>query len=213
MSITCKNCGTQVNDGVKFCTGCGKPVSTEGTNDVAISSGDYNFSTGAKGFVDTGESGAYSLKNGLLMNYISGEGFIIEDAVITNKRLYYSASSGLINKHYKEEIVDVADITGSKIAHFKPWALIILVIISGLFGIYQGVAVGNNTVMMIACCAIPVVFLALFFITSKSYLRVEYAGGHIGFSVKKYGLKNVRAFQRQIYVEKEKIRKENYNRR
>ena len=93
MSTICKNCGTQVNDGVKFCTGCGKPISPEGANNVVVPSGEYNFSTGAKGFVDTNENGAYSLRNGLLMNYISGEGFVKEDAVITNRRLYYSTSS------------------------------------------------------------------------------------------------------------------------
>ena len=67
--------------------------------------------------------------------------------------------------------------------------------------------------MMLAYLAPAVVLVILFFIKSKSYLRIEYAGGHIGFSVKKYGLNNVRAFQRQIYVEKERIRRERQNRR
>ena len=52
-----------------------------------------------------------------------------------------------------------------------------------------------------------IIRIVLFFIVKKSHLRIEYAGGNINFSVKKYGLANVREFQRQIYIAKERLNK------
>ena len=47
--------------------------------------------------VDPHEKIKFSLKNGYLVNVISNEGFISEDAVITDKRLYYNITSmGLV---------------------------------------------------------------------------------------------------------------------
>lgn len=96
--------------------------------------------------------------------------------------------------------------SGSKITDFKPYSFIVIsvaVLIAGIALIH--------TILGTALLGAAFCFFLLFFILKKSHLRIEYAGGNISFSVKKYGLKNVRAFQHRIYIEKEKIRQERQN--
>ena len=203
MSQTCPKCGTSVIDGSKFCPKCGTDVTTPATaaaQAAAMTSQNYVSSTGAQGFVNSSEGGSFSLKNGRMMNVVSGEGFVKEDAILTNRRLYYSAKFGLIDTHSTEEVVDINDITGTKITDYKPFSFFIYAAIAIIVGIVAD--------QFLAFSLTAAIFVILFFVLKKSHLRIEYAGGNINFSVKKYGLKNVRAFQRQIYIEKEKIKAE-----
>ena len=202
----CPSCGFELGDGSKFCMRCGSqvPDGNEATvPQAAQNPSSYTSSTGAIGFVSAGEGRSFSLKNGRLMNVISGEGFVKEDAVLTDKRLYYSASSGIINKNLHEEIVNIEDITGTKIADYKPYACFIFAFIFFFAGVVlastRAVPSGVTASSFISAFS----FVVAFFIAKKSYLRIEYAGGYIGFSVKKYGMQNVREFQRQIYIAKE----------
>ncbi len=202
MAVKCPGCGMELEDGTRFCIRCGTAipeVSAAQTASAAEQSQTYRSSTGAKGFVGEGEGGSFSLKNGRVMNIMSGEGFVKEDAILTDKRLYYSARSGLINVNSLEEIVDIKDITGTKIADFKPYSFFIVAVVALIaMLIAHQAAIGF---------ALAVIFVVLFFIVKKSHLRIEYAGGSINFSVKKYGLANVREFQRQIYLAKERLNK------
>ena len=203
MSKVCPSCGMDLEDDAKFCFRCGADLTKPGTG--ASSSQAYTSSTGATGFVGSGEGGSFSLKNGAFMNILSGEGFVKEDAIITDKRLYYSARSGLININSHEEVVDIKDITGTKIADFKPYSLFILAGLFFLLGLIFSGTLGGAAILIGFLLALFSVIA--FFIAKKSHLRIEYAGGNISFSVKKYGLQNVRAFQRQIYIAKEKLEK------
>ncbi len=218
--MICKFCGTDNPNNTQFCINCGKPVTANYNNASVNQSGNsqppynqpnqsynqpnqsYQFSTGAEGFVSSDETWSYSLRNGWIQNLSSGEGFIREDAVITNKRLYYSASSGLISRSSREEIVEIEDITGTKIFDFKPYSILIF----GLIIFVAGLIFALSEEEWIIISAIGLPFIVCYFIAKKSLLRIEYAGGCIHFSVKRYGLKSVRAFQRQIYAVKEKIR-------
>lgn len=113
----------------------------------------YVSSTGAKGFIEPDEHIICGLKNGIALNLLSGEGFTKEDAVVTNKRLYYngkvglfsSGSSGIFNgdnaginlaalqqssgsglSNYRvEEVVDLEDITEVNIVKSTPWGIFI----------------------------------------------------------------------------------------
>ena len=202
----CPSCGYELENGSKFCMRCGNQVPAE--NDASMAQAaqnpvNYTSSTGAIGFISKGEGRSFSLKNGRLMNVISGEGFVKEDAVLTDKRLYYSASSGLINKNLHEEIVNIEDITGTKIADFKPYACFVFAFILFFVGVVLASTRGVPIGFSISCFISAFSLVVSFFIAKKSYLRIEYAGGYIGFSVKKYGMQNVREFQRQIYIAKE----------
>jgi hypothetical protein len=189
-----------LDDGVSFCIRCGANMAQYSTPyqvDYQPQQQVYTSSTGASGFVGASEGGSFSLKNGRVMNVISGEGFVKEDAIITDKRIYYSAKSGLINVNSLEEIVNIKDVTGTKIADYKPYSLLILAGIALIGGLIAKHALYGFLSALI--------FVIVFFIAKKSWLRIDYAGGSIRFSVKKYGLDNVRAFQRQIYTIKDQM--------
>ena len=97
MANVCSYCGAFLSDESKFCTKCGTPIKsappvnpappvnfTPPVNpappvDPGNKNGNYVSSTGADGFVNGTESGSFSLRNGQLMNIISGEGFVKED--------------------------------------------------------------------------------------------------------------------------------------
>ncbi len=225
----CSNCGTQWVETQTFCSKCGKTLpqkrsasddsSSEdsNSNNVPIHVGEqkseYTSSTGSSGFVTPDEVMIYSLKNGVALNLISGEGWKKEDAIITNKRLYYNDKTGILSIFRREEIVDLDDISGSKILEIKPIGLIVFaiveVIVSLLFKPFLdnidiiGVGIGGFSVFLAFLFA--TVLVVMYFVLKRSFLQIEYAGGSIRFSVKKYGLDKVRVFQRQIYA----IRKEN----
>ena len=140
----CPSCGYELENGSKFCMRCGNQVPAE--NDASMvqaaqNPANYTSSTGAIGFVSKGEGRSFSLKNGMLMNVMSGEGFVKEDAVLTDKRLYYSASSGIINKNLREEIVNIEDITGAKIADYKPYSCFIFAFIFFFLGVMVGIII------------------------------------------------------------------------
>ena len=65
----------------------------------------------------------------MVLNLISGEGLKNEQAVLTDERLYYNHREGLINRISTREIVDAADITGTKITDNKPYSILIVAIL------------------------------------------------------------------------------------
>ena len=215
MSFLCPNCGMNLEDGVRFCIRCGADM-TQYSSPYQVDyqqpqQGDYqqqmqqNYvsSTGASGFVGANEGGSFSLKNGRFMNVLSGEGFVNEDAIITDKRIYYSAKSGIVNINSHEEIVNIEDVTGTKIADYKPYSLFIFAGLAFIISLITG-----KGAVILSGLITALIFVIIFFITKKSFLKIEYAGGNIHFSVKKYGLQNVRAFQRQIYIIKDEMEKQ-----
>lgn len=161
-----------------------------------------NFS-GVK-FISKDEYEIARLSNSGVTNLVSGEGFKVEGAVLTNKRMYYNHKTGIINVHTQEEIVDLKDITGTKIANFNPVGIIILAIFLILAGVVLFLDTGNIE-MIIPFIGLGIIMAAIYFITKKSHLRVEYAGGSIYFSVKKYGKENVLKFQKLIHAAKENV--------
>ncbi len=54
---------------------------------------------------------------------------------------------------------------------------------------------------------IGLIFLILFFIARKKRLVIEYAGGNINFSVRRYKMKNIQEFQSAIHFTKDKLQK------
>lgn len=218
MARFCSKCGASVMDGVKFCQGCGNvmdaaPKAAEPQSQATVpgyGNNNYVSSTGGSGFVSNNEeSTGYSLRNGMGMNFLSGEGLKIEDAVITNKRIYYTAKDGIITVTKREEVVDLADVTGVKILDIKPYGLLIGAAIFFIVSLIVSANAGKRTgaIGFISFFITAVICVGLFFIAKKSILRIEYAGGNINFSVKKYGLDAVRNFQRKILEAKENLNK------
>lgn len=214
MARFCSKCGASVMDGVRFCQECGNvmdaaPKAAKPQSQATVpgyGNNNYVSSTGGSGFVSNNEaSTGYSLRNGMVMNVLSGEGLKKEDAVITNKRIYYTARDGIITVTKKEEVVDLADVTGVKILDIKPYGFLIGAAIFFLVSLIMSAYVG--AIGFISFFITAVICVVLFFIAKKSILRIEYAGGNINFSVKKYGLDAVRNFQRKILEAKENLNK------
>lgn len=224
MAMNCPKCGTAVPDGAGFCTVCGTRIeaasgmtgnpsaqsilasvdptsSLSGSTPTRIEHVSYVSSTGATGFVDPSERAICSLKNGYGLNLVAGEGWKSEDSVITNKRLYYYGNEGVLSKLKQEEIVNLEDITGVSITYFRPW---LLVIVGALFAV--GCLAMPEFMLKILFLIFAALCLLTFAALCKSFLKIEYAGGSIHFSVKKYGLDNVRVFQRCIFTQKDKLK-------
>ena len=58
---------------------------------------------------------------------------------------------------------------------------------------------------------IIIVLVIVFFVTWNKYLDIEYPGGRIRLKVKKYGMKNIIAFQKSIYRVKDAQMKDLYS--
>ena len=155
-------------------------------------------------FVSADEHVVATLSNGMVANILSGEGLMNEEALLTNKRLYYTHKTGIINIRAKEEKVNVKDITGTKITNYNPIGIIVMAVLTLLIGIFC--TVGNqDPVYLITFLPLTVVFLLFYFFFKKSFLKVEYAGGSISFSLKKYKKENIQSFQKSIYAVKDSL--------
>lgn len=223
----CVECGCElVDDAGKFCPFCGASVESanqdttsydNGGSDQSVENSDnpyakdfgknmkYISSTGSRGFVSEDEVPLYSLNNGTVAHIVSGRGWVSDDAIVTSKRLYYSCNVGLFNRTKVEEIVNLEDITGTKIVNRSPIWLIILAGILLLAGIVM-ISI-NDRSFNFACLLIGVVatvfLIIMYLIKREAFLALEYAGGLIDFKVKYYGMDKIRTFQRCIYAAKE----------
>ncbi|MBP5249292.1 MAG: zinc ribbon domain-containing protein [Lachnospiraceae bacterium] len=201
-----------------------QPVPQQQNVQSQLYKGDWNdmsYKGSANGFISDDEQPVATLKNGWVANVISGEGIMKENAVLTNRRLYYNAKRGLLNIRKYNEKVNVEDITGTKIMGFNPIGVLVLSAIFFILGIVILVMemIGQSKVLRIddividmwgmagIAVGIGLLFLILFFVARKKRLIIEYAGGSINFSVRRYKMKNVQEFQSAIHFTKDKALK------
>jgi len=166
--------------------------------------------------VDPSEKIRFSLKNGFLTNAISSEGFINEDAIITDKRLYYNVTSwNLLIKNRTEMKIDLDDITATTITDSNPY--IFLIIGAILFFALFSIKTMETQFFAVLAAVISVLEWVMM---RKTYFKIEYAGGSsmggmrnngaLYFSVKEYGMDTVRAFQKEIHLAKAEINRKKY---
>lgn len=243
--IKCNYCNTENKEGSGFCEGCGKPLvemnnsnaeltSTDGVQERCVEAENFNAGltvedkknvetkalnpikpTGNGRFVRSDEYVVATLGDGVVNNIMSGEGVKRENAILTNSRLYYVHTRGILNRLKSEETVDVRDITGTKIASYNPYGWLAMSIIIALMGLVSllnrpggmGMAYRSVSILYyeqtIFFFVAAVILFIIFMFMKKKYLRIEYAGGCIKFSVKKYGMQNIREFQKAIYAAKD----------
>lgn len=151
--MKCSNCGTEINNGVKFCPKCGADVSScppqttkesEKKKDNEVK--EYKLTDGeierlSNSFASKNEKYISSLGNGYIMNYLANKTMSRGFAFITDKRVYFKGSclSGtgkMLVKTNEERTVDVKDITGSGFTYDRHLGIIIvgfLMLILSLF--------------------------------------------------------------------------------
>ncbi len=136
----CEKCGSDMNNN-PVCSNCGW-VSTadknlaDPVNYQSASPAGYVRNNPAESpalFVSPDEIPLFSMKNGSLDSVALGQGIGKDDVVISSKRLYYTSKRGTINKTISEEVVNLEDITGTKIMVYSPKIFLILFIICVLF--------------------------------------------------------------------------------
>lgn len=205
--MICPTCGARIADGIPYCTNCGCAVPAAAPGAYAPPAPSYAGAPVpvASPFVSPDESLVATLSNGFATNLISGEGLLKEDAYVTNKRVYYNSTHGFLSKTNVRNVVDIPEVTGTKLVDIKYYGFIVLAAIFLITGI---ILLSSIDIPEIGApfMSASVVFLCLFFTTMKKHLRIEYAGGFIYFSVRKYTLERVHAFQKAIYQEKDKFR-------
>lgn len=204
----CPYCGAPITDETKFCPVCGQKVEQAPAAEpvapaapVAQPAAPVMNNTVVPGstFVTNDEYTVATLSNSAVDNIFSGEGVTSEDAVCTNKRFYYKKKMGILNISRRVEIVDLKDITGTKITQENPLGMLILAVIATILSIVVAVALDEPPFML----PLGLFFLVLYAVLKKAHLRIEYAGGFIYFSVKKYGLKQILEFQKSIHLAKD----------
>lgn len=212
LSMICPNCKGELPEGLRFCKFCGTPIAGAGQtaeNQFNPQAQNFNVNTpvnrpGDATLVDPNERVLASLKNGFSANLLSGEGLVNEDAVVTDKRLYYNATHGIINVVRREEKIDIDDITGTKIVNVRPLGLLLFALLIYIVLIIIAIEVTEE---VLAGLALPVFLVIAFIFGCKKHLRIEYAGGVILFSVRKYKMENVRQFQKAIHLVKDAHKK------
>ncbi|MCQ2521212.1 MAG: zinc-ribbon domain-containing protein [Lachnospiraceae bacterium] len=163
----------------------------------------YAGTTGS--FINEGEVVVASMRNGIGSNILSGEGIMNEDCILTNERIYYNARRGIVSVTSVNERVDIKDVTGTKIVTFANWWFVILSVIFFIAGLALiGPMDGWSCAVFLP---IALIELIVFFLTKKKHIFIEYAGGNMHFSVKKFSFANVQNFQSEIYRQKTKLEK------
>ncbi len=212
MGIMCKICGAENTDDTRFCVSCGNPLENGYTqmqgydanmqaNQMAAQPVNQVNSASQKNgmFVSDDEYVVATLRNGLVANIMSGEGLRHENAILTNRRIYYNHSTGWINVEREEEKVDVADVTGTKILDHNPRGWLLLAVLA----IVVAMMIGCDIIMAIGMALVPVI---IYFLSVRKHFRIEYSGGFIYFSIRNYNMRTVREFQKAIYMVKDQMR-------
>lgn len=230
----CGKCGGKLDDGVLVCPNCGniiredkkqssvreeiKEKSYDSMKETFKANPNLNHSNeyyqrksniGRK-LVDD-ENVIAKLGNGMIDNIITSEGFKNEEAILTDKRLYYSGCKGLINTTETDEIVELSDITGVKVVNKNPrWFIVIavLVFITNFIikGFLEKALIGVELNEPVLARLMGVLFwVILYFVRLKNFLLIQYAGGNIKFSLRGYSYEEIKRFQKSIFSAKDKL--------
>ncbi len=202
--MLCPNCGHNNANESAFCLQCGNKLNAETEQSQPANPSADQKNPKNDIFVSEDEYVVATIKNGMAINLLTGEGLKGEKAIVSNKRVYYQnlkvglsmKEAAANNTNSGEYVVDIKDVTGTRITQNNPWWLFILAAIT---------LIGAFALDAIYLIVFTLLFVAMYFLTRRTLLEVQYAGGAIRFDLKGYSMKNVRAFRNAIYTIKDSI--------
>ena len=204
----CKSCGSNNVDEATFCASCGKDLVGENKQEQINNS--VSAQQNGKINVSLAKNGVFVSDDEYVVSTLSGKNLETENVVLTNKRLYYNYTvSSILTRRTQNEVVNVEDITGAKIANTNPIGALIIAALALVVGLFMAIANEDVEMLCIFCLPIAVIFTLLYLFLRRAHLKIEYAGGSISFLVKKYKNEKVKAFQKSLYIVKDTINKNN----
>lgn len=226
----CPVCGTENKDADIFCKSCGAsldaPASGGWDNAVEAQSVQNagKKSSRRDAFVDQSEEIVSTIGSNYLQNFLSGGKVERGVGVLTQKRFYYNGhnftGAGKDSKSNTEEgVVSIDDITHTMFRHTRKIGLlvtaIVLAVLAALVALVFGVSIGSDkAIPVIAGLDSPlliatVIFLIRYFVSRVTLFQISFPGGSFGFDVKYYPIADIRDFQRQLHLLKDRLREEN----
>lgn len=200
----CTYCGNNNLDEATLCASCGKELVAE--NAQVQTNNSAGAQQNGKVNVNSSKNGVFVSDDEYVVSTLSGKNLETENVVLTNKRLYYNYTvSSILSRCSQNEIVNVEDITGSKIANTNPVVALIIAVLALVVGIFMAIANEDVEMLCIICLPVAVIFSLIYLFLRRAHLKIEYAGGSISFLVKKYKKEKVKAFQKSIYIVKDSI--------
>jgi hypothetical protein len=180
------------------------------------------------------------LGNTYAQNFLSGGGASTGFSVVSDKRVYFRGTTYFVEgkklkKMAEAKTVDVKDITGTSVTTFtQPLIIIISIILSILFfslmcgAFYTAVETANRyshygrqnsgsagttwgIICLIATIAAPIGGALLYKSKKVTVLKIEYAGGCIGFDINWFPREESMHYQKQLRITKDKAIEESEN--
>lgn len=150
-----------------------------------------------------------SIGSGYMENFLSGMGLMNNSAAVTNKRVYYKGKSfssfGMGVKRCKAvQSVDLKDITGIGIYSMFNLAMLILGIFFALDGIIISI-IGASEYIWLPTFLVGVLLITIALITTRTVLRIDYAGGFIALNMRKFSRGECTNFHKAILAAKDQI--------
>lgn len=174
-------------------------------------------STGGKpgngAFVDQSESVVATIGSSYLQNYLTGGGVGKGIGILTQKRFYYKgrnfAGVGKEAKSTTEEgVVSIEDISFTKLSHTRHIGAIIrgVLCLLGLLVAKSMELEGNWAILIPLLILGALASFVQFFITRNTLFVVAFPGGNFAFDVHYYPISDIRDFQRQLHLLKDRIK-------
>lgn len=160
--------------------------------------------------IDPQEQQIAVIGSSYLDSLLHGGGLSKGFGILTDKRFYFKGKSftktlGQRVKIDQEYTVDLENITASGFVYIQKYWLIVLSVLSLIFGIVNLVRDRYTRAMGITGVILAIVFIVAYFLTKRVYYDVYFEGGVVSVDVSKYGgIKEVRAFNKALRMEKDK---------
>ena len=164
-------------------------------------------------FMNPTEKLVATLGNTYAQNFLSSGKLAKAFSIVSDKRVYFrgemyeGTNRASLRKISLKKVVNIRDVTGVSVAHFSP----IGYILAGIFFILFGLGFAAYTEVIapfVIGLIIGIINIILYFFKRITLLRIEYAGGSIGFDIKWFSEQENLEYQKALFLAKDKIFKD-----